>query len=137
MLSALSTALPLPLLHIHHQPTSPSDSSLKLISEPSLHNLADVVENKHTDRGTFTLLFHECWGLHIELPREGKWAFTAPPAQGCVLVNVADSLERLSGDRLRSPVHRVTQIGDGAEERHFISYFLRPENALKEAWAKG
>ncbi|KAI9786386.1 MAG: hypothetical protein M1839_006846 [Geoglossum umbratile] len=139
MLAAFSSVLalsPPDLLQSSHSPTAPSDSGLKLISEPSLARLADVGENKHTDRGTFTLLFHDCWGLHIELPNEGKWAFTAPPAQGCVLVNVADSLERLSGGQLRSPIHRVTQPADGAAGRHFISYFLRPDNALKEAWAR-
>ena len=139
MLSRLSEALKLDdanRFERHHRKGESSDSGLKLIYEPSLSKLADVGENKHTDSGTFTILFTDQWGLHVYLPEAKRWAFAAP-MPGCGLVNVADSLQRLSGDRLHSPLHRITQRYDGAAKRYFVSYFFRPEDAIKEAWTRG
>lgn len=118
-----------------HRTSERSDSALKLVYEPALSKLADVGDNQHTDSGTLTLIFCDQWGIHAELADANKWAFTAP-MPGCALINVADSLQRLSSDRLRSPRHRVTQPADGFEKRYFVAYLLRPEHALKEAWAK-
>ena len=152
VLASLSDALKLELegrFERHHRANQPSDSGLKLIHEPSLPKLADVGDNLHTDGGTLTLLFYDKWGLsayadshrhHHQQQRDGGgdgFAFTPPLGEGVALINVADSLQRLSGGRLKSPQHRVTQPVDGAEKRYYISYFLRPEDATKEAWAKG
>ena len=122
-------------LEIHHRPGHPSDSGLKLIYEPSLARVADVKENRHTDSGTLTMLFYEEWGLHVNAKGTDEWAF-APINQGSVLVNVADSLQRLSSGAFHSPTHRVTQPGDGFSKRYYLSYFLRPEDELKETWAR-
>ena len=122
-------------LEQHHRDGQPSDTGLKLIYEPSLAKLADVGDNLHTDSGTLTLLFYDKWGLSAYAPSQG-FAFPAPLEDGCALINVADSLQRLSGDKLLSPKHRVSQPVDGAEKRYYISYFLRPEYATKEAWSK-
>ncbi|KAH0538092.1 hypothetical protein FGG08_005304 [Glutinoglossum americanum] len=138
MLSCLSDSLGLDKndrLEKHHRQTESSDSGLKLIYEPSLASKGQVGDNKHTDSGTFTLLFYDQWGLHAELPEAKKWAFTAP-VPGCALINVANSLQRLSGNRLHSPLHRVTQPVDGFAKRYYISYFLRPEHNLQEMWAQ-
>ena len=134
MLSSVSSTLGSDL-SLHHRSSQTSDTALKLIAEPSLPLLSSVGENKHTDSGTFTILFYEEWGLHIKAKGEESWSFAAPK-EGCALVNVADSLERLSGGMLHSPTHRVTQPRDGAHKRFYLSYFLRPEHALKAAWAR-
>ena len=139
MLSCLSDALKLDdtsRFEKSHREGELSDSGLKLIYEPSLSNLTDVGDNRHTDSGTFTLLFYDQWGLHVELPEAKRWAFAAP-MPGCALINVADSLQTLSRNSLHSPTHRVTQPADGFAKRYYISYFLRPEHAVKEAWAVG
>lgn len=138
MLACVSDALELnnaARFEQHHRTSERSDSSLKLVYEPTLTKLADVSDNLHTDSGTFTLLFCEQWGIHAELAGANKWAFTAP-MPGCALINVADSLQRLSGGKLHSPKHRVTQPTDGFEKRYFIVFYLRPEHAITEAWAK-
>ena len=138
LIARLSDALQLSgerRLERHHRDGRPSDSGLKLIYEPSLARLADVGDNLHTDGGTLTLLFYDRWGLSAYAGPAG-FAFTPPLDGGCALINVADSLQRLSGGRLLSPKHRVTQPVDGAEKRYYISYFLRPEQATKEAWGK-
>lgn len=128
MLSIAKVSLPAPeaaSLMSHHLPTKTSDTALKLIYEPSLDKAADVQENKHCDSGTFTILFYEEWGMHVQDPRTGKWAFTAPE-QGCALVNAATLLQRLSGGKFHSPLHRVTQPEDGFKKRYYLSYFFRP-----------
>ena len=140
MLSSLSDSLGLEgngRFETHHRTTDSSDTGLKLIYEPSLAKAADVVENKHTDSGTFTLLFYERLGLHVYLPEEDRWEFAPVPKPGCALVTVADSLQRLSDSLFHSPLHRVTQPMDGAAKRYYLSYFLRPSHATKAAWAQG
>ncbi|KAF3914662.1 hypothetical protein AA313_de0204395 [Arthrobotrys entomopaga] len=107
-----------------HDKSKSSNSGLKLVYEPCIQKKSKVIENKHTDGGTLTILFYDEWGLNAQLP-DGDWAFAAP-MPGCALVNVADSLERASERKLRSPVHRVTQPVDGFVKRYFLSYFLRP-----------
>ncbi|OQV10652.1 hypothetical protein CLAIMM_14619 [Cladophialophora immunda] len=116
-----------------HREGETSDSGLKLISEPTLDKLSQVGDNVHTDSGTLTMLFYDLWGLEVEQPGGGEWAFTAP-MMDCALFNVADSLQRLSQNQLHSPRHRVTQPGDGAGERYYISYFLRPEHTVRDMW---
>lgn len=118
-----------------HRDGQPSDSGLKLIYEPSLAKMSDVGDNLHTDSGTLTFLFYDRWGLSAYAPTQG-FAFPAPLEDGCALINVGDSLHRLSGDKLLSPKHRVSQPVDGAEKRYYLSYFLRPEDATKEAWSR-
>lgn len=92
-----------------------------------LEKLADVGDNKHTDGGTLTFFYADKWGTQIQL-RGGddeQWAWVEPK-EGLILVNVGDSLQKWSGERLRSCVHRVTQVADGFQERWVASYFLRP-----------
>ena len=117
-----------------HRDGERSDSGLKLIYEPSLEKKSQVGDNLHTDSGTMTFLFYDKWGLSAYAPSQ-DFAFTAP-IDGCALINIGDSLQRLSNNRLLSPKHRVTQPVDGAEKRYYLSYFVRPEHAVKDAWSK-
>ena len=138
VLARISDALelePKQRLEQHHRKDQPSDTGLKLIYEPSLAKLSDVGDNLHTDSGTLTFLFYDKWGLSAYTPSQG-FRFPAPLEDGCALINVADSLQRLSGNKLLSPKHRVSQPVDGAEKRYYLSYFLRPEHATKEAWSQ-
>lgn len=117
----------------YHRVDQDSDTGLKLVLHPSLAKVSDFQENLHTDSGTITLLFYQDWGVHGFFPDVGMWAFT-PPMEGCALVNVANALQRISGGRFHSPEHRVTQPFDGAKDRYYLSYYLRPETAVIERW---
>ncbi|PFH61438.1 hypothetical protein XA68_17342 [Ophiocordyceps unilateralis] len=130
VLERLADAVGLPLGQ-HHRVEETSESGLKLISEPTVERAADVVENKHCDSGTLTMLFYDDWGLHVCLSVERQqWTFVPPPPEGCVLVHGASTLSRLTGGKLSAPLHRVTQPFDGTAKRFFLSYFLRPEHGL-------
>jgi isopenicillin N synthase-like dioxygenase len=128
MLMSLSASLGLQdtdSLAKFHEQSDTSETGLKFISEPTLARVADVGDNLHTDGGTFTVLFYEKLGLQSYFPCKQQWAFI-PPMEGCCVVNVADSLARFSNGKMHSPKHRVTQTEDGAGERFYLSYFLRP-----------
>ncbi|KAJ6441313.1 N-hydroxyarylamine O-acetyltransferase [Purpureocillium lavendulum] len=71
LLAQLAAALDLPILESVHDESEPSETGLKLISEPSVPFAADVVENKHRDSSTLTLLFYDSWSIHVTQPVDG------------------------------------------------------------------
>lgn len=140
LLGHIESSLGFPLGR-RHSPDETSESGLKLIYEPCLDKASDVIENKHRDSGTLTMLFYDTVGVQIYLgpDKEGSnadlWIFLPPPPEGHVLVHSGSSLERLTEGKVKAPLHRVTQGEDGAKDRYFLSYFLRPEHKLAEQWA--
>ncbi|KJK62329.1 2OG-FeII oxygenase superfamily protein [Aspergillus parasiticus SU-1] len=131
LLDCLSNALNIPF-NEYHRDILPSESGLKLVSEPSIGNASEVIENKHTDSGTFTFLFYEKPGLQINIPGSDEWAFPKPPAPGCAIVYGGNFLKLMSNGVLQSPLHRITQLEDRVGKRVFLAYFLRPEEGAKE-----
>ena len=103
----------------------PGDSGLKFISAPTNVRREDAPDTTHTDGGIITLLWCPQTSSQIRDRDTGEWTWVEPRA-GHALVNVADALQDKTGGRLHSSVHRVSQPGDGVEERHFLSYYLRP-----------
>ncbi|KAE8369557.1 hypothetical protein BDV27DRAFT_120814 [Aspergillus caelatus] len=116
ILSRLEELLNLPL-RSSHRPGAPSETSLKLVAEPSFPTISDVPETKHTDSGTLTFVFYDKWSLQTHLAHKGpesveeNWAFIPPPVPGCVVVHVANTLQRLSKNQLRS----LFEAGGGQE----------------------
>ncbi|CAG7972405.1 unnamed protein product [Penicillium salamii] len=108
-----------------HPPEGPSDSGLKFVSSPTLAYTADVPDSTHTDSGSVTLLWCEKWASQLQTKETKEWLWIEPK-RDCVLINLANYLQNQTGDRLHSPVHRLMQPSDGVEDRHFVSYFLRP-----------
>ncbi len=106
----------------------PTNTGLKLLSDPTKEKVADCVDNTHTDSGTLTVVFSDEWSTQIEHPETKVWAF-CEPKKGLPLINVADSLQAHSGGKLHSCRHRVTQPVDGVKKRYFVAYFMRPEIA--------
>ena len=134
LLTSLSDALSLTdsnRFETHHRDsaTIPNETGLKLLYDPTKPTLAESRDNTHTDGGTFTLVFGTDWGIKLEHPESKEWGFVEPKAE-CALVNVADSLQALSGKRLHSCRHRVTQVGDGFQKRYFAAYFMRPDKVV-------
>lgn len=85
----------------------------------------------HTDFGSLTMLFRQpVAGLQVQTA-EGDWKWVrAHP--GSITVNIADSLDFVSGGYLKSSVHRVAQ--PPPDQTHFdrlgVVYFMRPENEM-------
>ncbi|GIK05075.1 hypothetical protein Aspvir_009174 [Aspergillus viridinutans] len=110
-----------------HHPDGQSDSGIKFVSGPTKSSIADVPDTTHTDGGSITLLWCEKWASQMQSKDTKEWLWI-DPKPGCVLANVANYLQRQTGGRLHSPVHRVSQPTDGVEDRYFVSYFLRPNH---------
>ncbi|KAJ5387066.1 hypothetical protein N7509_009607 [Penicillium cosmopolitanum] len=110
-----------------HRPDGRSDSGIKFVSGPTKASVADVPDTTHTDGGSITLLWCDKWASQMQTKETKEWLWI-DPKPGCVLVNFANYLQTQTGGRLHSPVHRVSQPSDGAEDRYFVSYFLRPNH---------
>ena len=112
-----------------HREGHESRTNLIVFRYPKQETLeSGIGHNKHTDLGTLTLLFTKQWGLQILSPALNSWQYVAPKPRHAI-VNVGDSLRFISGNALRSAVHRVFPVGGmQSEMRYSIAYFLRPEN---------
>lgn len=115
-----------------HRSGQDSLSTLSMFRYPKQESIeVGVGHNKHTDIGTLTFLLCQQWGLQVLSKDPPGWRFVAPRSS-CAIINVGDTLRFLSGNRLRSAVHRVVPVGDlQREHRYSIAYFLRAENDAK------
>lgn len=115
----------------HHVPTKLSTSTAVLQGYP-LDNLptnTSVGHFTHTDTGSLTLLFNSNWGLQVYSEELKSWAYVEP--RSChAIVNVGDALRFLSGQRLKSSLHRVVPSrGRWTHGPRFATiFFLRPNN---------
>lgn len=97
----------------------------------------------HEDINTITLLLGaEEAGLEL-LTRQGEW-LPIPAAEGALVINIGDMLQRQTNGRLRSTTHRVVNPrGDAARRgRYSMPFFLhfRPDfmiEALPECVSAG
>ncbi|KAI5777593.1 hypothetical protein EDC01DRAFT_635506 [Geopyxis carbonaria] len=114
----------------------PNESELRLNYYPSI-DVAAVRSGRisriseHTDFGTVTLLFQDSVG-GLEVEDQGNMGTYLPVAPGGrteMLVNVGDSLQRVTNDYLTSVSHRVTlPVGVATEkvgDRYSIAYFAK------------
>lgn len=112
----------------------PSATGVRLLrADPSsLHEKQTVSAGAHTDIGVLTLVFNVVGGLQIRPAknpdsREDPWKFIRPQ-QGCVVVNVGDTLVHWTGGVLRSSLHRIHKPPgkQGVVPRISLVYPLRP-----------
>lgn len=81
----------------------------------------------HTDAGSLSFVFTDVPGLQVAVPGRDEWVYIAPRA-GYAIVNVGDSLQFLSGGRLRSSLHRVVPHPAAIHQtKYTIVYLMRPE----------
>ena len=117
----------------------PNVSELRLNYYPSI-DVKDLKTGRinrisaHTDFGTVTLLFQDSvGGLEVEDQKAMGTYFPVESGRKTeILVNIGDSLQRLTSDVLTSVSHRVTipvslqQKEEGViEERYSIAYFAK------------
>ena len=139
LLSALAIALDISEDHlktIHKR----AENEFRLLHYPAIpaSELAEGTATRiaeHTDFGTITMLFHDSvGGLQVEdqtQPGVFRSVESAKPTD--IILNIGDSLQRLTNDTFRAACHRVTyppliKAGDSAEipERYSIAYFVKP-----------
>lgn len=91
----------------------------------------------HTDLGSISMVFAEVSGLQVFHPIKEEWMFV-PPKPGHAVCNIGDSMEFLSGNLLRSSLHRVIpSIQDPGKTRLSVIHFLRPDEEAEFVGADG
>ncbi|KID86651.1 oxidoreductase, 2OG-Fe(II) oxygenase family [Metarhizium guizhouense ARSEF 977] len=130
VVAELCAALDIRIPELSDDAAIPSDTALKLLYKPPMHEPGHVIHPWHTDFGLATLLWYDEVTTQIPIyDKEGKqtddWE-TVPVIDGTVLINVADELAAQSGGRLHSTVHRVVAPPGPKRVRNGIIYLLRP-----------
>ncbi|XP_035676180.1 2-oxoglutarate-Fe(II) type oxidoreductase ppzD-like [Branchiostoma floridae] len=87
---------------------------------------------EHTDFGCLTLVFQDNIGLEV-MNVDGEYV-PASPIPDTIVVNIADTLQRWSADKLKSTRHRVV-LPDSREERQrvhrSIAYFFHCDSDVE------
>ncbi|KAL2869025.1 gibberellin 20-oxidase family protein [Aspergillus lucknowensis] len=140
MLSCLSTSLGLTgesRFETSHRNEHKSNSTLAMFRylPGDMQTSKEIGHQKHTDIGSFTLLFSEQWGLQVLPPGSDTWGFVEP-REGHAVINVGDSLRFASGHKLYSCIHQVVPFNN-TEDRYSVAYFLRPESEAKYLDSQG
>ena len=79
------------------------------ITKATLEEPGNFRISPHTDYGLCTLLFQDqVGGLEVDRFHTGEF-LPATPLKGTCIINVADLLQRLSNDKLKSTRHRVAK----------------------------
>lgn len=138
LLAALAMALGIPptiLINMH----SKAQNEFRLLHYPAVHasELRDGSATRiaeHTDFGTITMLFQDSTGgLQVEDQENlGTFHDVSSASQNEIILNIGDSLQRLTNDTFRAACHRVTYPptirADDEEiipERFSIAYFAK------------
>ena len=110
-------------------------------SEPASE--PQVARGEHTDFGSITMLFNWLGGLQIRDQsstdgKPGEWVYVKPIPGSCV-INLADSLVKLTAGILKSNIHRVAPApGDQAGlPRYSLVYFAHPNDDVELIPIKG
>lgn len=129
ILTHLSTHLALPpqTLSTMHALTKRSPSNLRLLHMPPQQaSTAQTSLMGHTDNGSVTVLFNIVGGLQV-LDDTESWCYVRPEP-GYAIINLGDSIVQLTGDVLRSNMHRVIPAPGAQSEcpRFSVAYAMKP-----------
>lgn len=120
-----------------------AENEFRLLHYPAIpaSELADGTATRiaeHTDFGTITMLFQDSTGgLQVEDQENlGTFRNVESSAPTDIILNIGDSLQRLTNDTFKAACHRVTYpptIKAGDErvipERYSIAYFAKPNRS--------
>ncbi|KAJ5852717.1 uncharacterized protein N7529_012102 [Penicillium soppii] len=117
-----------------------AENEFRLLHYPAIpaSGLADGTATRiaeHTDFGTITMLFQDSTGgLQVEDQQNpGTFHGVESGGKSEIILNIGDSLQRLTNDTFRAACHRVTypstiKVGsdETIPERYSIAYFAKP-----------
>jgi len=97
-------------------------SSLRVIDYPA--GATGARAGAHRDYGCLTIIRSDTAGLEVQT-RAGDWLAVAPPPGGFV-VNIGDLMQRWTGDRWVSTLHRVVGVEGASPRRQSLVFFHNP-----------
>ena len=131
-------------LHRNDQPSGDFISLQHRAAEAA--NDLTVKKGEHTDFGSITMLFNWLGGLQIRdqsvasdtRSSDERWVYVVP-VPGSAVINLADSLCRLTAGILKTNIHRVAPApGDQATlPRYSLVYFAHPNDNVPLVPIKG
>jgi isopenicillin N synthase-like dioxygenase len=102
------------------------------VPEGQTMETVDIGLGSHTDLQCFTLLWQDMNGGLQVLNKDGQW-IKATPIEGTFIVNIADYMQRLSNDKLKSTVHRVfnrSTVDRYVSLTHLLPLLIRPRYSM-------
>lgn len=133
VLRALALYIGLDEFYFDHW-ASNGNSILRPIHYPPITNepKGAVRAGAHGDINLITLLMGASAGGLQVLRKDGEW-INAVPKENELVINVGDMLERLTNNKLRSTIHRVTNPPkeEWAKPRYSIPFFMHPRSDMK------
>jgi isopenicillin N synthase-like dioxygenase len=99
-------------------------SSLRVIDYPA--GAGGARAGAHRDYGCLTIIHSDAGGLEVQTPG-GEWLPVQAPADGFV-VNIGDLMQRWTGDRWVSTLHRVVGDEGVSPRRQSLVFFHNPRN---------
>jgi isopenicillin N synthase-like dioxygenase len=96
----------------------------KVRSEPSQGRYG---AGPHTDYGLLTILATQSHQPGLEIFYNSTWIPVTPQDPSWLIINLGDSLQRLSNNKLHSTLHRVV-ITETHHYRYSIPFFYEPNN---------
>ncbi len=110
-------------------------SSLRVIDYPASEGTG-ARAGAHRDYGCLTIIRSDAGGLEAQA-RSGEWLPVQAPAGGFV-VNIGDLMQRWTGDRWVSTLHRVVGVDGASPRRQSLVFFHNPRtDALIETIGGG
>ncbi|KAF2483221.1 hypothetical protein BDY17DRAFT_297044 [Neohortaea acidophila] len=145
VLGVLEKSLALPagaLLALHRDDAARGDfiALQHRASEPADELM--IQNGEHTDFGSITILFNWLGGLQIREQTNGdgigEWLYVKP-IPGSVVVNLGDSMVKLTAGLLRSNIHRVAPSPglQAGLPRYSLVYFSHPNDDVPLTPVKG
>ena len=99
-------------------------SSLRVIDYPA--GAGGARAGAHRDYGCLTIIRSDAAGLEVQA-RSGDWLPVRAPANGFV-VNIGDLMQRWTGDRWVSTLHRVVGARRRSPRRQSLVFFHNPRS---------
>jgi isopenicillin N synthase-like dioxygenase len=99
-------------------------SSLRVIDYPA--GAGGARAGAHRDYGCLTIIRSDAAGLEVQT-RSGEWVPVQAPPSGFV-VNIGDLMQRWTGDRWVSTLHRVVGEDGVSSRRQSLVFFHNPRN---------
>jgi isopenicillin N synthase-like dioxygenase len=99
-------------------------SSLRVIDYPA--GAGGARAGAHRDYGCLTIIRSDAAGLEVQT-RSGRWVPVQAPPRDFV-VNIGDLMQRWTGDRWISTLHRVVGEADLSPRRQSLVFFHNPRN---------